>query len=79
MRQPKNRTKICIAVACIASALLIAMVCLFLIKPFGQIHLSAIAIVSDLLFFAAALLNVKIRIGKKFKIADNECEITNSS
>ena len=56
-----------IAVASFTSGVLIAVVCLFWIEPKGEIHNSAISIVSELLVLCGAILGVKASYDTKFR------------
>ena len=55
------------AIASFASGVLISCVCLFFIKPLGEISNSAISIVSELLVLAGAILGVKTSYDIKFR------------
>lgn len=56
-----------IAVASFGSGVIIAIVCLFLIPPLGEIANSAISIVSELLVLCGAILGVKASYDTKFR------------
>lgn len=49
-----------LAVASFAAGILIASICLFAIKPYGEIHETAIAITSECLILCGALLGIKV-------------------
>ena len=56
-----------IAVASFSSGVIIAAVCLFFIKPLGEIASSAVSIVSELLVLCGAILGVKASYDVKFR------------
>lgn len=49
-----------LAIAAFASGVIIALICLFLVPPYGEITTSAISIVSELLILCGALLGIKV-------------------
>ena len=55
-----------IAVASFVSGVVIALACLFLVEPLGEITNSAISIVSELLVLCGAILGVKASYDVKF-------------
>ena len=55
-----------IAVASFVSGVVIALACLFLVEPLGEIANSAISIVSELLVLCGAILGVKASYDVKF-------------
>ena len=55
-----------IAVASFSMGVLIAVVCLFFVEPYGEITNSAIYIVSELLVLCGAILGVKASYDEKF-------------
>ena len=61
-----------IAIASFSAGVLIAMVCLFVIEPLGEIASSAISIVSELLVLCGAILGVKASYDTKFRKFENE-------
>lgn len=56
-----------IAIASFCSGVIIAVVCLFIIPPLGEIANSAISIVSELLVLCGAILGVKASYDTKFR------------
>ena len=56
-----------IAIASFTTGVLIAAVCLFWIRPLGEIANSAISIVSELLVLCGAILGVKASYDVKFR------------
>ena len=56
-----------IAIASFSSGVVIAVVCLFLVPPLGEIASSAISIVSELLVLCGAILGVKASYDVKFR------------
>lgn len=63
-----------IAVASFASGVGIAVGCLFVVPPPGEISNSAISIVSELLVLAGAILGVKSSYDTKFRRFEAELE-----
>ena len=55
-----------LAVASFVSGVAIALACLFLVEPLGEITNSAISIVSELLVLCGAILGVKASYDVKF-------------
>ena len=55
-----------LAVASFVSGVVIALACLFLVEPLGEITNSAISIVSELLVLCGAILGVKASYDVKF-------------
>ena len=49
-----------LAIAAFTAGVLIALICLFLVPPYGEITTSAISIVSELLILCGALLGIKV-------------------
>lgn len=63
-----------IAVASFCAGVLIACVCICLIKPYGEITNSAISIVSELLCLCGALLGIKVNYDTKLSNFRSEME-----
>lgn len=55
------------AIASFASGVIIACICLFIVPPRGEISQSALAIVSELLVLAGALLGIKVSVDAKLQ------------
>ena len=62
---PKDTLQARIAVASFSAGVLIAAVCIFFIDPIGEIHSTAISIVSEFLILAGTLLGVKTAFDHK--------------
>ena len=71
-KQELTKLQGAIAIASFSAGVLIAMVCLFLIEPLGEIASSAISIVSELLVLCGAILGVKACYDTKFRKFENE-------
>ena len=56
-----------IATMLIICGVILASICLFFIEPLGEIHNSAIAIVSEMLILGGALLGVNANFDHKLK------------
>lgn len=56
-----------IATTLICCGVVLASICLFFIEPLGEIHNSAIAIVSEMLILGGALLGVNANFDHKLK------------
>lgn len=56
-----------IATTLICCGIVLASICLFFIDPLGEIHNSAIAIVSEMLILGGALLGVNANFDHKLK------------
>ena len=54
-----------LAIASFTAGVVLACVCLFFIEPYGEIHTSAISIVSELLVLAGALLGINVNFDMK--------------
>lgn len=54
-----------LAIASFTAGVVLACICLFLIEPYGEIHTSAISIVSELLVLAGALLGINVNFDMK--------------
>lgn len=63
-----------IAIASFASGVSIAAVCLFFIKPYGEISSSAITIVSVLLMMAGGLLGLKTSYDMKLQKLETDLQ-----
>ena len=61
-----------VAVASFVSGVLIASICIFFIQPIGEIHSTAISIVSEFLVLAGALLGVKTAFDHKLMRFESE-------
>lgn len=69
-----TRVQAVMAACSFAAGTIIACVCLFLIKPIGEISSSAITAVSEFLILAGALLGVKVVFDVKLQQFRNEIE-----
>ena len=67
MPLPKDTLQARIAVASFSTGCLIAGICIFFIEPIGEIHSTAISIVSEFLVLAGALLGVKTAFDHKLQ------------
>lgn len=56
-----------IATMLIVCGVILASICLFFVEPLGEIHNSAIAIVSEMLILGGALLGVNANFDHKLK------------
>ena len=63
-----------IAIASFSAGVAIAIACLFIVPPPGEITNSAISIVSELLVLCGAILGVKASYDTKFRKFENELE-----
>lgn len=63
----KLQVQTAISIASFASGVIIACVCLFAVKPYGEISNTAISIVSELLVLCGALLGVKTAYDNKMR------------
>lgn len=61
-----------LAIYSFASGVLLASVCLFAVKPYGEISNSAISIVSELLVLCGALLGIKTSYDVKMDKFESE-------
>ena len=62
-----NKFQNFIATTLILCGVILASICLFIIEPLGEIHNSAIAIVSEMLILGGALLGVNANFDHKLK------------
>lgn len=72
----KTRIQAGLSVASFTCGVLIGCVCLFFIPPYGEIHSSAISIVSELLVLCGALLGIKTGFDAKMKKFEGELRAT---
>lgn len=63
-----------LAVVSLASGIIIACICLFLVPPPGEIANSAITVVSELLILSGALLGVKVSYDAKLQKMSTDVE-----
>ena len=61
-----------LAVASFASGVILASICLFAIKPYGEISNSAISIVSELLVLCGGMLGIKTTFDIKMHRFESE-------
>lgn len=62
-----------LAIASFAIGVILASICLFFIEPLGEIHTSAISIVSELFILAGAMLG--INVGFDVKLAKFQADV----
>ena len=76
MKTSKDYTRLQgqLAVASFACGVIIALVCLFIIEPKGEISSSAISIVSELLVLCGALLGIKVGYDTKMQRFENRIQ-----
>lgn len=55
------------AIASFTIGVILASICLFLIEPYGEIHTSAISIVSELFILAGSLLGISASFDAKMQ------------
>lgn len=63
------------AIASFSIGVILACICLFIIEPYGEIHTSAMGIVSELLCLAGALLGINVNFDLKMQKFKNEIDM----
>lgn len=63
-----------LAISSFVIGVLLASICLFFIEPYGEIHTSAISIVSELFILAGAMLGINVNFDVKLAKFQAEVE-----
>lgn len=68
----KTRVQVNLAIASFSCGVAIGCICLFFIEPIGEIHTSAVGIVSELLVLCGAMLGIKTSFDAKMRKFEND-------
>ena len=63
-----------LAIASFSIGVILACICLFVIEPYGEIHSSAMGVVSELFILAGSLLGINVNFDLKMQKFKSEME-----
>lgn len=70
----KAKIQVGLAIASFTCGVIIGCICLFFIEPIGEIHTSAISIVSELLILCGAMLGIKTSFDVQMRKFEGEIQ-----